>query len=338
MNKKTIIIPVLSLAMGAALAGSISGTVAWFQYSTRVQAAYIGTTAHCSEALEITANAVGAAASTSGFSTELTSTQVASATSTTGKQIEPITYGAGLTASGALTTSNFKKNPVYQSFAYNEWMSADASDYYQFELNFRVKDINNPEAYLSKKLYLTNLTIVSLKDGAIDTESNAKDLYKAVRVHINCGSNNLLFANNGGSDATVTTTLGAKLDLNNDGKLDATPAYEWDPAGTVTAYGNASLSQIANNVGGYTFADDSDPSDIDGTELGTITATATGGLKVTVTMWLEGWQSLAKNPDGNAADGTDGFQKLWDPATYIGAQFGVGFRFGCEAHSDSDHA
>lgn len=336
MNNKKIIISTLALAMGAALAGSVSGTVAWFQYSTRAQAAFIGTTAHCSESLEIKANAVGAEASTAGFKTELTSAEVAAATELAEKKIAPITYGAALGAEDALTASNFKSNPIYQHFAYGEWIAADNTNYYQFELNFRVKDINNPEAFIGgKKLYLTNLSIVSIKDGAIDNSSNAKDLYKAVRVHINCGSNNLLFANDTEGSSTITTKLGAKLDLNNDGKLDKTPAYEWDPAGTVTAYGDASLSQVANNVTGYTFANDSDPSAISGDELGTIAATDTGGLKVTVTMWIEGWTELAKNPDGNAADGGEAtdYEKLWDPATYIGAQFGVGFRFATEAHT-----
>ena len=102
MKTHKIIISTLALAMGAALAGSVSGTVAWFQYSTRAQAAFIGTTAHCSEALEIKANAVGATASADGFSTELTAAQVATATGiTSGTAVEPITYGAALVANGA---------------------------------------------------------------------------------------------------------------------------------------------------------------------------------------------------------------------------------------------
>lgn len=334
MNKK-IIVSTLALAMGAALAGSVSGTVAWFQYSTRAQAAFIGASAHCSEALEIKANSVGAEPSESGFTTELTAAQVAAATSiTAGTAIEPITYGTTLAADGALTASNFKKNPIYQHFGYSEWIDATSANYYQFELNFRVKDIDgSSSSYLSKKLYLTNLDIVSLTSADVKDDDN--DLYKAIRVHISCGSTNLLFCKDGTTNATSETVLGAKLDLNNDGYLDKTPSYEWDPAGTVTAYGDASLKQTANNIGGYTFANDSNPSAITGSELGTISATATGGLKVTVTMWIEGWSVLGTAQSGNAANPGEetSYEKLWDPATYIGEHFGVGFRFACEAHA-----
>ena len=41
MNK--IIIPAAMLAVGVALVGSISSTLAWYQYSTKAQAAFIGT-------------------------------------------------------------------------------------------------------------------------------------------------------------------------------------------------------------------------------------------------------------------------------------------------------
>ena len=51
MNK--IIIPAAALAMGIALVGSVSSTLAWYQYSTKAQAAFIGTSVGQSENLEI---------------------------------------------------------------------------------------------------------------------------------------------------------------------------------------------------------------------------------------------------------------------------------------------
>ena len=41
------------LAVGVALVGSVSSTLAWYQYSTKAQAAYIGTSVGKSENLEI---------------------------------------------------------------------------------------------------------------------------------------------------------------------------------------------------------------------------------------------------------------------------------------------
>ena len=51
MNK--IIIPAAMLAVGVALVGSVSSTLAWYQYSTKAQAAFIGTSIGQSENLEI---------------------------------------------------------------------------------------------------------------------------------------------------------------------------------------------------------------------------------------------------------------------------------------------
>ena len=331
MNKK-IIVSTLALAMGAALAGSVSGTVAWFQYSTRAQAAFIGASAHCSEALEIQATAKDAAVSSTGWGTELTSAQVATATGiTAGTAVAPITSGA-MEANGALPET-FYSNPIYQHFAYGQWVAASASNYYQFDLHFHVKDINNTSAYLAKALYLTDLSIVSLADDGTTVTNSSNDLYKAIRVHIACGTSYKLFANDGTSAATVTTSVGEYLDLNNDGKLDTTAAYEWGDAGTQTIYG-ASGSQTANNVGGFSFADDTTPSSITAGNglIGNITA-ADDGLKVTVTMWIEGWQELSSQaPVAEGVSDTADDAQVWNPATYIGKKFGVGFRFACEAH------
>ena len=43
----------MTVALGAGVVGSISGTVAWFQYSTRSTVAFTGTSAHCTENLQI---------------------------------------------------------------------------------------------------------------------------------------------------------------------------------------------------------------------------------------------------------------------------------------------
>ena len=359
MNKTKIIVPALALAMGAALAGSVSGTVAWFQYSTRAQAAYIGTTAHCSEALEIQATKVGVAPTDNGWKTELKATDIAAASADTGSELSPITSGV-LAKDAALTPANFKSNPIYQYFEYEKWQAATADNYVQFDLHFRVRDVDgeNPANLLAKKLYLSDLSIVSLKDKTPSgyEEDGDSDLFKAVRVHIACGSTYKLFANDGTTATEVTTSVGQKLDLNQDGSLDTTPAYsDWE-AGTETIYG-ASGNQVANNVGAANlFANDDDPSAIvpNSGLLGTTTKSSTM-LKATVTMWIEGWAGLghqdavlytAEDAEVIAGEKNVGDVKvpeindspIWDPETYVGAKFGVGFRFSVPAHGEStDH-
>ena len=352
MNKQKIIVSTLALAMGAALAGSVSGTVAWFQYSTRAQAAYIGTTAHCSEALEIQAVKVGGTAVEANWKTELKATDVASAltiddNSAYATNLTPITSGS-MDANDALPT-DFYSNPIYQHFALSEWEKATVANYARFELHFRVKDVNGASAtsYLAKNVYLTDLSIVSLgtagtSDVNADTDNNNdNDLYKAVRVHISCGSTNLLFANDGTSGTTVETVTSSTLDLNNDGQLDKEAAYDWETAGSAVAYGTTSSAptggykQVANNIGGFDFTDDDNPTIPDTAVgdglLGATTDSAV--LKATVTIWFEGWQGLSDEADlpSNVANSANDAQ-VWEPSTYIGQKFGVGFRFAVPAH------
>lgn len=48
-----VAVTMMTVALGAGVVGSISGTVAWFQYSTRSTVAFTGTSAHCTENLQI---------------------------------------------------------------------------------------------------------------------------------------------------------------------------------------------------------------------------------------------------------------------------------------------
>ena len=330
MNKK-IIVSTLALAMGAALAGSVSGTVAWFQYSTRAQASFIGTSAHCSEALEVQAVAKGDDAVEANWKTELTYSDVATAYGATSAKLAPITSGA-MANTDALPT-DFYANPIYQHFALNTWDKAVAANYAQFDLLFRVKDIDGASTttYLPKNVYLTNLSIVSLKakDGG-GYEADSGDLYKAIRVHL-AGASNFLFANDGTTtNANVTTSVSSTLDLNNDGNPDAPAHYDWEAATTAQAYGTEG-NQVAYNVGAFDFTDDSDPT-IPSTAVGNGligATTASAVLRVTVTIWIEGWQALA---DGV---GTSTNSSIWEPATYIGKNFGVGMRFAVPAHDST---
>lgn len=53
INGKNAVIATMAIAMAAGIAGSISGTVAWFQYNTRVTSEFSGTTAKCTEFLQV---------------------------------------------------------------------------------------------------------------------------------------------------------------------------------------------------------------------------------------------------------------------------------------------
>ena len=134
------------------------------------------------------------------------------------------------------------------------WKNAVAANYVQFDLYFRVKDINgqSPATYLAKNLYLTDLTIQAVQPGDSPVELN---LYKAVRVHFatNESSNakNNLFAYDADStEQAISTNVYGNLDLNNNGKFDKGPGYEWDSRGADLVYGDANKQQVAKNICG----------------------------------------------------------------------------------------
>ena len=69
MNK-SIIASALAVTMGAGLVGSISGTVAWYQYSTRATIQMIGLSLGTEKALEIAVAANQPAADSDAWKTE----------------------------------------------------------------------------------------------------------------------------------------------------------------------------------------------------------------------------------------------------------------------------
>ena len=143
------------------------------------------------------------------------------------------------------------------------------------------------------------------------------------------------------------------VDLNNNGRFDKGPGYEWDNRGADLVYGDSGKQQVAKNASGTSvLASDANPYAITANQglIGAIPA-AEAELKVTVTIWLEGWAKLGTdveavagvdaNNDGDYEDegdtapvnGVNG--AMWD-ASFIGKKFQVGMRFAVEAHQSTD--
>lgn len=313
MNK--IIIPAAMLAVGVALVGSVSSTLAWYQYSTKAQAAYIGTSVGESEMLEIKT-------ASGEWKSKLSADDVnALITSPVGSNILPISPAAqgNLDSDDALPASFY--NSVETGVAGVETYGsrrATNENYVQFKLNVRYrKELykNAPGvtySYVNKYLKLIDLTIV-------DTSSSA-DLYKAVRVHFSTNSKECLFArDNDSSEGTVVTNTFGKLDTDNDTGYDEGWVYDWENSEEII-YGVENSTQTAINSKVLSQAN--------GQLLGEMPASLGDGLEITVTIWLEGWQKLSGVPADNKDEGSVG--AIWDPATYVNKQFKVGMRFQAE--------
>ncbi len=304
----------LSSARGLAFIGSIGGTIAWYQYSTLATAAVSGSSAKCTENLQV---AVGTGEGLT-FKSSLTTNDIANYLKTTRAEAdqETVTVLKPVTAGNQernAELNGLKSNPVYQHGPYTDWEDAVNTDYVTFPLTFRVLDIdgNSSNTLLNRdsKLGLSDITIEG-KDVDGNEAEGKTDISSAIRVHFS-SKDGTADVNRLVSKAGGETVTHGPLDLNGDGKVDTRAKYEWD-AGTAIDYGSANSKETS-----YSALKISEK-DTDGINyknyIGVIPANQT--LTVNVTIFREGWQVL----EGSTT-------AIWDATKVIGANYRVGRSF-----------
>ena len=324
--KKKIIVSALALAIGTGLAGSVTSTIAWYQYSTRTTAAYVGVAGGVKGNLQMRFKQENQAAD-AGWTTKITTTQMDAYLGA--KNIVPITSG-NMARDGAVP-AKFYCNPIYMRASQESWKEAVAANYVKIELELRFveTDANGVSTNLEKDLYLSDLY---LAHDASDTTH--EDLSSAVRFHVAAYSDpaaktNRLISKNGG-----TTNTCGQLDLNGDGEDDAEYVQAGDKYGftsggetTPIMYGGTSSQQIsysatvdAPDASISPMLADIENNQIDGSKkLGTTLSDDDAFLSVDVTIWVEGWQKLPAG-DANA-------KAIWDFEDFANSKFDVGFEF-----------
>lgn len=314
LNLKKVLIPSFALLIGGSLAATLSSTLAWFQYATRAQVAYVGALTHSTKLLKISIDNGG------HWGNDYYQDDMASHIS--GNHLVPITTGEQ-TKDAALT--NFYAQPEFGvGGTYNSWTPAGANDCAQFTILARVTDVdgaNSPTA-LENDVYITELLI---QDDASNGTTN--DLSDAVRVHIavtDAGNNkkNFLFAK-----SVTSTTVGGKLDLNNDGQYDK----DLESWGTQDCYYGVENGVQTSYLYNDTTIISANPDNPTGVSIG---KTGENNMTIVVTTWIEGWSKLDQGLDGNKNGASD--TPVWDPAAYVGKKFNVGIRLGVKSHN-SDH-
>lgn len=303
----------LSSARGLAFIGSIGGTIAWYQYSTLATAAVSGSSAKCTENLQV---AVGTGEGLT-FKSSLTTNEIANylkntraeADQATVTVLKPVTAG---NQERNAELNGLKSNPVYQHGPYTDWEDAVNTDYVTFPLTFRVLDIdgNSGNTLLNRdsKLGLSDITIEG-KDVAGNEAEGKTDISSAIRVHFS-SKNGTADVNRLVSKAGGETVTHGHLDLNGDGADDTMAKYEWDNNSTAIDYGSAGSKEIS-----YSAAEMSTKDGINYTNyIGVIPANQT--LTVNVTIFREGWQVL----EGSTT-------AIWDATKVIGANYRVGRSF-----------
>lgn len=229
LSKNKIIVSALALAIGASLAGSVGSTIAWYQYSTRANASFLGEASGFSANLQLRFKGEN----DTKWRTRITKEEMAAnLVAGTGSKLVPLTFG-GLNYNEALPVDGEQnlaayKQPVAGIADMSKWAKAEKSNYAQFQLELRyverdgdkeggAKDDKNVE----KKVYLSQMLLQ--EDPGNDAVMAKGDLSEAIRVHVSAAYNdgaahvdNKLISKSGGS----TVTHGY-LDLDADGKKDS---------------------------------------------------------------------------------------------------------------------
>lgn len=325
INKK-VMVTTLALAMGAALAGSISGSVAWYQYSTRASAQLAGTSVGTSRNLQIALKP---------GENETASYSATGNIDLGAKNFRP----ASLAISS--NEAHFYEHPIYKTAAQtlvtptnNEMVvnSVTTVAYAEFEFVFKCVDDKggaNPEQ-VAKKVYLSEFALE--KD-----PSAAVDITPAVRVKISDSSDTVKYII--GNEIGVTKTFGT-LDLNNNGNQDTDDILVDDEHGNLIYYyaGVSAPDTSANPVTGPQYnttvasevkADMSNPYALEtnnpASKAFTTTKTDGDSNPVKVQVWIEGWQELdVPNADPAATS------QIWD-SSYIAQNFELKLQFACTA-------
>lgn len=330
-----VAVTMMTVALGAGIVGSISGTIAWFQYSTRSTVAYEGAAAHCSENLQIRIRS-GEDTGTYKWDQDLSTAEIkayleddAAGNRVNSTQLRPVTSGELDTGKVATT---FYKNPIYQYATTSLWGTADpTNDYVVIPLELRVKDVtgSTTDTFLAKKIYISDVT---LQGGATQPTGVTTDMSAALRMGVKAGATGgeLTDYATFSKDGASVNVYGA-LDLNQDGTADKDGIYSEWAAGTEIVYGEdgkvakaTGLTKVTDNTT-IGVADDSNPYSIKGKEIGSTAANKT--LSVDLVIYIEGWTKLGTGASATA---------LWDAATSVGYVFNAGIRFSAEAHNAND--
>ena len=263
-NKTNFVVAALSMCCGAALIGSISSTIAWYQFTTRVTAVLVGASTGEKSNLKIRIKGANA------WNTDLTFRDIDEylASVNKGQKVTPITSGP-MNADDSLQRDENNQPVFYQNpseedvervpYTSPSWRKADDSMFVSIPLELSyIQKAEGKEQFLEKEVYISNLLI---QEDYKNRNNAKKDLSEAIRVHIysyqtNDQQNtelNRLISKNGG---TVLTE--GHLDVGGDGNLDEYvegnhgPDYGFEDENTIeryyVTYGEGAQTSYSNQL------------------------------------------------------------------------------------------
>ena len=312
MNKK-VIIPLFATAIGLSLVGGTTGAVAWYQFNSRVTASFVGSSVADSGILQIAYEE---------NSSLVWGRDVYETGSDNDNKLIPVTFGE-MGANNALPATAYGY-PEAGKGPYSEWSTATAGhEYIQYDIYLRALQADSSQTsseggevpgyrHVAKEVYLSDIVLEGVTD-------NKEDIQDALRIHLAVdGGSNFLIS----KDTVTDLELYGNLDLDNDNEDDIKGGYIWnDDYDDVVIYGDQNEEAKQSTLGIDDIVCPRDDNDVELTntsadKLICTTPASAGSQKITVTVWLEGWQTF-----GNPASA------IWDAVDTDGADVHVGMTF-----------
>lgn len=311
LNKNKIVVSALALAIGASLVGSVSGTIAWYQYSTRANVSFIGKAGGFSGNLQMRFVGEG----DNDWRTRITWQEMNQnlADNHFANKIVPITFG-GMDKDDAIPNNGGYIQPRLGIAAMSSWYSAAPANYAQFQLELRynardgIKE-GDPEVddkNVAKDVYLSKLLIQQDQGDA----ASKGDLSNAIRVHIKSSNGSSKLISKLGKDVATSS----RLDIDGDGKLDQ--AYpEGDEFGfgyTNSERNTLSYVRYGDNGVQTSYAAVSDPVDGSKWTQGELDAVVAAAYDKTVEDVKTPGVHFTQDEINNAQEGDDAYGKTVD--------------------------
>lgn len=303
---KRIAIPLLSTVLGLAVIGGTSGAVAWYQYNTRANASFVGSSVADSGVLQIKTD------------TEDWGRDVYDTGSTNENKLLPVTFGnSSITKSQALPTAAHGRPEAGVASVENWELATVGKEFVQYKVYLRAlkADATKEEgkSQVALPVYLSKIYL----EGATGNRDN--EIADALRLHLDVKDGSKFLISSKGE----TTKLSGKLDLDGDGHDDKVGGLAWDKpiSASDIIYGAPDCTQEA-----WSIAEMECPRGTDGELTNTssdnlicTTKTGTDNVEITVTVWLEGWETL-----GTEESAIWNAYKTGGASVHVGMTFDVG--------------
>lgn len=359
-NKK-IIIPFFSTIVGLSLAAGVGGAFAWYQYNSQATASFLGSSVADTGVLQVgwkTIDDKGTADTSDDV--EVMNWGRDFVQSGDAAKLIPVTFGE-MGQDNALPAKAYAYPEAGIGSGYDKWVEAEVGKQYaQFEIYLRaLKPKADAPANASRQIpqgYELAERDVFISDFVCKSLTQDKVADEAIRIHlaVEGGENHLLSKTDHeykpSADPVVNNRLNlyGPLDLDGDGKTDkavttafksladygtydhddddSTPEIPLYTEGQEIIYGVEGQQQATDKL--ENIVQQRDPatgkmpaSGEEGYEKKILTTQAATDAKITVTVWLEGWEYL-KTGDNTTS-------QVWSPkysetSVQVGLQFDSG--------------